>query len=119
LAADALGDLDHDTFDMAVGLEYSGILFASAVAGGKKVGIVQKDGGLFGPSLKGLRVIIVDDVVHTGEGICEAAAIVEKAGGMVVGFACIVDRSGGRFTEGVSTSSGVRPLFSAFQTDME
>ena len=89
------------------------------MAGGKKVGIVQKDGGLFGPPLKGLRVIVVDDVAHTGEGIGEAASIVEKAGGMVVGFACIVDRSGGTFARGVSTPSGVRPLFSAFQTDME
>lgn len=119
LAADALGDIDHDIFDIAVGRAYSGILFAAAVAGGKKVGILQKDGSLFGPDLKGLKVIVVDDVVHTGAGIIEAASIVERAGGIVVGFACIVDRSGGQFAGGVSTASGARPLFSAFQTDME
>ena len=57
LAVDAVGDLEHDLFEAAVGLSYSGILFAAAVAGGRKVVIVQKDGELFGPSISGKRVL--------------------------------------------------------------
>lgn len=121
LAADAVGDVDHDTFDIVVGLAYSGILYAAAVAGGKKVGILQKNGQFFGPSLKGLRVIIADDVVHSGGRMREAAAKVVSAGGEVVGFACIIDRSGGKFQAGVSSDQKgeTKPLWSAFQTDME
>ena len=121
LAAEAVGDVDHDTFDMVVGLAYSGILYAAAVAGGKKVGIIQKDGQFFGPPLKGLRVVIADDVVHSGGRIREAAGKVVAAGGEVVGFACIIDRSGGTFHTGrISDQKGEsKPLWSAFQTDME
>ena len=121
LAADAVGDVDHDTFDIVVGLAYSGILFAAAVAGGKRVGILKKNGELFGPDLAGLRVIVADDVVHSGGRIREAAAKVAAAGGSVVGFACIVDRSGGRFQAGMSSDENaeLKPLWSAFQTDME
>lgn len=117
LAADAVGDLDHDTFDMAVGLAYSGILFASAVAGGRNVAILQKDGNFFGPTLQGRRVVIVDDVVHSGSRIREAARKVAAAGGAVVGFVCIIDRSSGAF-RGATSPLGA-PLWSAFQADME
>jgi len=121
LAAEAVGDVDHDSFDIVVGLAYSGILFAAAVAGGKKVGILQKDGQFFGPALTGLRVIIADDVVHTGGRMKEAATKVSAAGGIVVGCACIIDRSGGAFQSGIVSDKGgeSRPLWSAFQTDME
>lgn len=121
LAAEAVGDVDHDTFDIVVGLAYSGILFAAAVAGGKKVGILQKDGQIFGPSLAGMRVIVADDVVHSGGRMREAAAKVVAAGGNVVAFACIVDRSGGGFSKGIPSgkSDEMKPLWSAFQTDME
>jgi len=121
LAADAVGDVDHDTFDIVVGLAYSGILFAASVAGGKKVSILQKDGQLFGPSLIGLRVIIADDVVHAAGRMREAARKVGAAGGTVIGFACIVDRSGGKFAAGLPSENNgeLRPLWSAFQTDME
>ncbi len=117
LAADAIGDLDCDAFDFAVGLAYSGILFAAAVAGGRKVAILQKDGVLFGPDLKGKRVMIVDDVVHTGRHIVEAAKKAEAEGATVVGFVCIVDRSSGSLRG--STSPLPAPLWSAFQADME
>lgn len=121
LAAEAVGDVDHDSFDFVVGLAYSGILFAAAVAGGKKVAILQKDGQLFGPALQGMRVVIADDVVHSGRRLREAAAKVVAAGGIVVGCACIIDRSGGKFQSGiVSDEKGAtRPLWSAFQTGLD
>ena len=122
LSAFAVGHLDHDAFDVAVGLAYSGILFAASVAGGRKVAILQKDGGFFGPDLNGQRVVVVDDVVHSGRRLRDAAEKVRSEGGDVVGFACLIDRSAGRFSN--SDVSDIRmelggPLWSAFQTDME
>jgi orotate phosphoribosyltransferase len=43
----------------------------------------------------GERVLVVEDVVTTGKSTLEAAAAVTAAGGLVVGLASIVDRSGG------------------------
>ena len=116
LAADAVGDLDHDAFDFAVGLAYSGILFAAAVSGGRKVAILQKDGQLFGPDLRGRRVVIVDDVVHTGRHFVEATAKVESEGAIVVGYVCIIDRSAGALSGAATPLKG--PLWSAFQDEM-
>lgn len=116
LAAEAIGDLDHDMFDVAVGLAYSGILFAAAVAGGRNVAILQKDGRLFGPDLKGHRVVIVDDVVHTGRHLLDAAKKVEEEGGTVVGFVCIIDRSSGILKGSASPLKA--PLWSAFESEM-
>lgn len=116
LAADAIGDLEHDVFDVAVGLAYSGILYAAAVAGGRTVAILQKDGQLFGPDLRGRRVVVVDDVVHTGRHLLEAAKKVEAEGGKVVGFVCIIDRSSGTLSGPASPLPA--PLWSAFEAEM-
>ncbi len=43
----------------------------------------------------GERVLVVEDVVTTGKSTLEAATAVTAAGGVVVGLASIVDRSGG------------------------
>jgi len=118
LAADAVGHLEHDEFDIAVGIAYSGILFSAAVAGGRKVAILQKDGNFFEPDLKGQRVVIVDDVVVSGRHLMDAAARVRAEGGRVFGYACIVDRSGGRFS-GETGGELQAPLWSAFQAEME
>jgi orotate phosphoribosyltransferase len=40
------------------------------------------------------RVVIVEDVVTTGKSTRETAAVVERMGGRVVGFASILNRSG-------------------------
>ncbi len=113
LGALAVGHLDHDEFDIAVGLAYSGVLFAAAVAGGRRVAILQKDGRFFGPDLKGLRVVVVDDVVHSGQRLLEAAKKVETEGGLTTGYACIIDRS----VAGALPLS--KPLWSAFQSELE
>ena len=112
LAAQAVGHLEHDHFDVALGIAYAGICFAAAVAGGRQVAILQADGEICGPSLKGKKVIIVDDVVHSGRRLTAAASRIRSLGGAVVGFACIVDRSDGK------VGSDKQPLWSAYQTDM-
>lgn len=43
----------------------------------------------------GQRVLMVEDVVTTGKSSMEAVACVEKAGGVVVAEASLIDRSGG------------------------
>jgi len=113
LGAHAVGHLDHDAFDIAVGLAYSGILFAAAIAGGRKVVILQKDGSFFGPDLRGQRVVVVDDVVHSGRHLREARDRIVGEGGVVVGFACAIDRSEG------GEMGLAEPFWSAYQTGME
>jgi orotate phosphoribosyltransferase len=44
----------------------------------------------------GERVVIVEDVVTTGKSTLETADVVRAQGAEVVGFAAILDRSGGR-----------------------
>jgi orotate phosphoribosyltransferase len=44
----------------------------------------------------GAKVVVVEDVITTGGSFREAVAPIVEAGGVVVGCACIVDRSGGR-----------------------
>ncbi|MGQ0550278.1 MAG: orotate phosphoribosyltransferase [Armatimonadota bacterium] len=44
----------------------------------------------------GERALVVEDVITTGGSVEEVAALVRIAGGQVVGFAALVDRSGGR-----------------------
>lgn len=112
LAAEAVGDLSEDAFDVAVGLAYRGILFAAAIAGGRDVAILQTDGKFTGPELRGKRVLIVDDVVYTGSRLYSAEQSLTAAGAKVVGYACIIDRSDG------AVGSKDRPAFSAFQTNM-
>jgi orotate phosphoribosyltransferase len=112
LGAEAMGDVPEDAFDVAVGIAYDGILFAAAIAGGRQVSILQTDGKISGDDLRGKRVVIVDDVVHSGKRVLDAEKRVQERGATVVGYACIIDRSDGRF------GSPKKPLWSAFQTNM-
>lgn len=44
----------------------------------------------------GQRVLIVEDEVYTGQSVHEMMEIVKALGGLVVGIACLVDKSGGK-----------------------
>lgn len=111
LAAQATGHLPEHAFDLAVGVAYYGIFFAAAVAGGKQVGILQVDGRYCGPAVRGKKVVLVDDVVYSGNGLRRGALILEQLGAQVVGNVCVVDRSEGKHCLS-------QPLWSAFQTSM-
>lgn len=113
LAADATGDLSESTYDVAVGIAYTGIFFAAAIAGGSQVAILRDDKRISGPDLTGKRVVIVDDVAHSGRSLLAAEKLVTDAGAVVVGYVCIIDRSNGSF------GSEQKPLWSAYQTIME
>lgn len=49
-------------------------------------------GSIVGASLKGKRVVIVDDVITAGTAIREALQIIEQEGGIVAGVVVLLDR---------------------------
>lgn len=60
----------------------------------------------------GEKVLVVEDVVTTGGSVREVMQVVREAGGVVVGVAALVDRSGGRVDFGV-------PLWSLVQLEVQ
>lgn len=87
------------------------------------------DGGItLGASLEGKRVLIVDDVITTGESKIEAIEIIKQAGGIPVGCAVLFDRQekGYDFVKKVDLQKSAKqdfedmfgiPLFSASNLD--
>jgi orotate phosphoribosyltransferase len=113
LAAESVGDLPAGSFDLVVGLAYTGIMFACAVAGGRQVGIIQANQAYFGPDIKGRRVVLVDDVIFTGKRLVAAQQLLEAQGAEVVGFACIVDRSEPQVLK------TAKPIWSVLKTELK
>src|SRR5579885_32464 len=107
LLAEVLYDLPKDLDVQAVGgLEVGAIPIAAAVAlryhqAGRPIegffvrkqakghGSQERVEGVLRP---GDRVLVVEDVVTTGESVLQAIGEVEKAGAQVVAVSCIVDR---------------------------
>lgn len=54
----------------------------------------------------GERVLIAEDVVTTGKSVLELTPLVEAGGATIVGYASIVDRSGGKFRGGDAGGAG-------------
>jgi len=75
---------------------------AARALGARSLFAERQPGGPFqlrrGFSLsQGERVLLAEDVVTTGGSVLELVPLVEAAGAVIVGFAAVVDRSGGRF----------------------
>ncbi len=45
---------------------------------------------------KGSRVLIVEDVITTGKSSIECSELIKVSGGVLLGYACIIDRSNGK-----------------------
>jgi len=45
---------------------------------------------------KGQKVLIVEDVITTGKSSLECSSLIEKFGGEIMGYACLIDRSNGK-----------------------
>ncbi len=88
-------------FEVARQLGVRGI-FAEKESGGERA---FKRGFSISP---GERVLIVDDILTTGNSIREVIAAVTKQGGIVIGIGVLVDRSEQRLEFGV-------PLFSCYR----
>ncbi len=88
---------------------------------GRRAMFVERPDGKFGLRRgfrlePGERVLLVEDVVTTGLSSREAIAAIEKAGGTVIGAACLVDRSDGKADLGVPLTALIRidvPTYSA------
>lgn len=101
-------------FDIIAGAESRGLLFASAFAMHTAKGclMIRKKGKLPGPTVEmeydleygsgileiqqdaiqpGQRVLVVDDLLATGGTAEGAAKLIEKVGGIVAGFAFVIE----------------------------
>jgi orotate phosphoribosyltransferase len=65
----------------------------------------------------GARVLVVEDVVTTGGSTRETMDVATRAGGVVVGAASIIDRSGGNQGLSVPYSSLAQVAFPTYQPD--
>ena len=89
---------------------------------GKRAMFLERPDGVFGLrrgfALKsGERVLMVEDVVTTGLSSREAIAAIEAAGGIVVGAASLVDRSGGTADLGVPFTPLIRLDIPTYEAD--
>jgi orotate phosphoribosyltransferase len=79
---------------IVVGQEVGRQLKARTIFAERKDGVMQLRRGF--EIRPGERVLACEDVVTTGGSVGEVVEIVKRAGGTVVGFGYIVDRSGGK-----------------------
>ncbi len=63
---------------------------------------------------QGERVLVVEDVITTGKSTRETINVVQKAGGVVVAAASLIDRSGGKADIGVPYQSLVTLMVPAY-----
>jgi len=120
--ATELAKLFTEEIDTVVGPALGGIIIAYEVARalGKKSIFVERKDGIFclrrGFELsKGEKVLIIEDVITTAKSIKEAVEVVEKLGGNVIGYGCIVDRSQGK--TGLNIKSLIRMQVEEFEPD--
>ena len=70
-----------------------------------------------GFDVEGKRVLLVEDIVTTGGSILKSAETVQKAGGEIVAFAILVDRSSGRFKHDAPVEALLRLEIKTFEPD--
>jgi orotate phosphoribosyltransferase len=66
---------------------------------------------------RGARVLMVEDIVTTGLSSRECIAGIEEEGGVTVGAACLIDRSGGKADVGVPLAALARLDIPAYEAD--
>lgn len=66
---------------------------------------------------RGARVLMVEDIVTTGLSSRECIAGIAEEGGVTVGAACLIDRSGGKADIGVPLAALTRLDIPAFSAD--
>jgi len=94
----------------------------AAAMGARSLFAERPDGTTFGLrrgfELKaGERVLLAEDVVTTGKSVMELVPLVEAAGAVVVGFAAVADRSGGKFAPGAPFHSLVQLDFQTWKPE--
>jgi orotate phosphoribosyltransferase len=94
---------DEYDIDIVIGPAVSGIILAYEVARQLEVRALfaERENGVMtlrrGFEIKpGSKVLVVEDVITTGDSVNEVIELVRSVGGEVVGVASAVDRSGGK-----------------------
>ena len=95
---------------IVVGYEMAKALKAKSVFAERENGVMTLRRGF--QIEPGERILIAEDVITTGGSVLEVRDIVEKMGGAPVGFASLIDRSGGKFNPGI-------PYVSWFQMEVK
>ena len=118
---DLISDLDYDAVGgLTLGADpvATSVLHAAAAAGERKDAFVVRKAGkahglqqrIEGHSIKGRRVVVVEDTSTTGDSALEAVAAAREDGAEVVAVAAIADRSTGA-PENVKEKSGLEYRF--------
>lgn len=107
--------------DTVVGPALGGVIIAYEMgrALGKKAVFAERKDGILTirrgfEIAEGERVLIMEDVITTAKSAKETAEVVEQMGGIVVGYACVVDRSQGK--TGLYIKSLVQVEVEAFES---
>ncbi len=66
---------------------------------------------------KGARCLMVEDIVTTGLSSRECIAGIKEAGGVIVGSACLIDRSGGKADLGTTLVPLARLAIATYKAD--
>ncbi|MCE9648897.1 MAG: orotate phosphoribosyltransferase [Parvibaculum sp.] len=112
LAKKVAGEIDMDKIDAIVSPAVGGIIpgYETARHLGVPAMYVERENGEFVlrrgfPLTKGMRVLMVEDIVTTGVSSRECIATIKATGARVVAAACLIDRSGGKAKVGVKLIS--------------
>jgi orotate phosphoribosyltransferase len=122
LLLESLGDLEYDAFaGPVIGADpiIGALLALSAERGEEKEGLLirkeSKDHGtkklVEGNLEKGMKVIIVEDVVTTGGSLLKAAKAIEEGGGEIAAVHVLVDREEGAAEKIAEAGYEFRALF--------
>jgi len=108
---------DSEKIDTVVGPALGGMIIGHEVARAlnkKSIFVERKNGQMQlrrGFELKnGERVIIIEDVITTAKSALEAADVIRSFGGEVLGYGCIVDRSGGKTGLNIKSLVQIEPV---------
>ena len=124
LAAKVADEIDMDKIDAIVSPAVGGIIpgYETARYLGVPAMYVERENGEFVvrrgfPLKKGMRVLMVEDIVTTGVSSRECIATIRSTGARVVAAACLIDRSGGKAKVGVKLISLAQVDIPAYPAD--
>ena len=125
LLCEALAErFKDDNVELTIGPVTGGILLAHEVgkALNTKAIFTERDNGVMtlkrGFEIpKGMRVLVVEDIVTTGGSVDEVLKVVREHGGIPVGVGLLVDRSNGRANFGVKTEALLKLDVKAYSSE--
>ena len=106
--------------DLLGALEMGGIPIATAISLKTKIPVVflrkeAKDYGTCkfaeGPSIKGKKICLIEDVITTGGQVVITTEMIRKDGAFVDDVLCVIDRSEGKTEKMTEAHLRLRPLF--------